>query len=81
MVEGQTESLLGKQDAEAWGILQILLEAAAPGDRVHRITPVTRDPINLEEVVSGNQTQAQVEKKMEMLVKEYKMSCRLRLVV
>ena len=61
LVEGQTESLLGKQDAEALGILNIVPE----------VTPVTKAPINLAGVVSGNQTQVQIDKKMEKLSKEY----------
>ena len=39
---------------------------------MHRITPVTKDPVNLSGVVSRNQTQAEIDKKMEGLVKEYK---------
>ena len=72
VVEGQTESLLGKLDAEALGILQIVPEGTAQGDKVRRITPVTRESINLTGVVSGNQTQDQIDKKMERLVREYK---------
>ena len=45
LVEGQTESLLGKQDAEALGIINIVPEGAAPADMVKRITPVTIAPI------------------------------------
>ena len=73
VVQGQTESLLGKLDAEALGIIQIVPEGSAPGDGVHRITPVTKDPVNMSGVVSGNQTQAQIDKKMESLIKEYSM--------
>merc|ERR1712082_558522 len=66
VVQGQTESLLGKRDAEALGILQIALEGAAPSEQVNRITPVREDPVVLSGVVSENQTQAQIDKRRVM---------------
>ena len=73
MVEGHDESLLGKSDGEALGIIQIRPEGAAPGtEKVKRITPVIRTPIRESGIVSGKETQAQIDKGMEKLMEEYK---------
>ena len=40
-----------------------------------RITSVTRALINSSGVVSGNQTHAQIDEKMERIIKEYEVLC------
>ena len=69
IVEGEKESLLGKEDAQKLGIVKVNRRGDKPDgtDTLGCITPETlKDPIS-EGVVSGGQTQAQIDGKMEEL--------------
>ena len=67
VVEDQTESLLGKKDGQALGIIRITPEGGEPGTRttkdteaVHRMTDVKRTTAPKNGIVSGGQTQTRI---------------------
>ena len=73
IVEGERESLLGKEDAIKLGIISVNPKGKKPNgqDTVGCITPETlKDPIK-EGTVSGGQTQAQIDAKMEELANKH----------
>ena len=75
VTEGQTESLLGKEDGIALGILKIDPDGDAPDEdeeRVRCITPEPLDDVIKYGIVSGNQTQAQIDDSMAQIVEEHK---------
>ena len=62
VVKGDTESLLGREDAKALGILNVKPDGTPNAkqdneqDRIRCITPEHREPIDNEGLVSGGQT-------------------------
>jgi hypothetical protein len=63
VVEEQTESLLGKKDGQALGIIQITPEGGEPGSKttkdteeVHRMTDVKKTTAPKNGIISGGQT-------------------------
>ena len=69
IIEGERESLLGKEDAIKLGIIRMNPRGDKPdaGEQVGCITPeILKDPIK-EGIVSGGQTQAQIDTTMEEL--------------
>ena len=75
VTEGQSESLLGKEDATALGILRIEPGGYGPnGAPVHPvrcITPETKDEPIKAGIVSGGQTQQEIDATMADIVKEH----------
>ena len=72
VVKGQTESLLGKRDGEALGIVRIDNKGARPQERLNHITQVKKELKVGAGVVSGGETQIQIDVKMVGMVEEYK---------
>ena len=73
IVEGEQESLLGKEDAQKLGIIKMNRRGDKPHgtDTLGCITPETlKDPIS-EGPVSGGQTQAQIDAAMEELATKH----------
>ena len=73
IVEGEKESLLGKEDAIHPGIIKVNPrgEKLDKADQVGCITPeILQDPIK-EGIVSGGQTQAQIDAKMDQLAEKH----------
>ena len=68
VVKGAKESLLGLRDGEALGIIKIQPE----GETVRQLDTVIRekDPAD-DDVVSGNQTQAEIDRSMEEIVSKF----------
>ena len=70
VVQGQQQSLLGLRDGEALGIIEIKPEGRY--EMVGRVTPEYKLPPPGEgEVVSGGQTQAQIDSKLEKIIEGY----------
>ena len=70
VVRGQQQSLLGLRDGEALGIIEIKPEGRY--EMVGRVTPEYKLPPPGEgEVVSGGQTQAQIDSKLEKIIEGY----------
>ena len=73
IVEGEQESLLGKEDAQKLGIIKVNRRGDKPDktDTVGCISPeMLKDPIK-EGEVSGGQTQAQIDASMEELAAKH----------
>ena len=75
VTKGQRESLLGKEDATALGILRIEPGGygpnGAPVQPVRCITPETKDEQIKSGIVSGGQTQEEIDATMAQIVKEH----------
>ena len=75
VTEGQKESLLGKEDATALGILRIepggYKPNGAPVQPVRCITPEIKDKPIKAGIVSGGQTQQEIDSTMADIVKEH----------
>ena len=71
IVQGEKESLLGKKDAEALGIISLYPKGSQP-ERVRKITPIKKEKPVTVGTISGNETQAQIDQNMDALVKEFK---------
>ena len=71
-VEDETESLIGKEDATALGILNIDPDGKGPGyDRVRCITPeILKDEITTG-IVSGGKTQPEINVDMEAIATKH----------
>jgi hypothetical protein len=70
VVEGQKQSLLGLKDGEALGIINIQPKGASK-EKVNQLSSLKKkEPVQFGEIVSGVQTQAQIDKKMEEIVKK-----------
>ena len=72
VVKGQKESLLGQSDGVRLGILSINPEGSKPGELVHKMTMVKKEPVKKTGMVSGGETQVQIEAKMSKLLGEFK---------
>ena len=73
VIQGAKESLLGRLDAEALGILQLSKSGKGPvGEEVKSLTGVKRSALAKEtEFVSGAQTQPEIDKAMEQMLSKY----------
>ena len=71
VVKGQKESLLGQSDGVRLGILSINPEGSAPGEKVHKMTMVKKEEVTKTGIVSGGETQAQIDAKMSKLLEEF----------
>ena len=70
VVEGQKQSLMGLKDGEALGIIKIDPKGASE-DKVNHLDAMKKEePVKLGKIVSGGQTQAEIDKKMEDIVKK-----------
>ena len=72
VTKGQRESLLGKEDAIALGLLKLSKDGDYPDEKVRCITPEHLQDIIKEGVVSDGQTQAQIDAIMEEIVEDNK---------
>ena len=72
VTKGQQESLLGKEDAIALGLLKLSKDGDYPDEKVRCITPEHLQDIITEGDVSGGQTQAQIDAVMEEILKDNK---------
>ena len=72
VVKGQKESLLGQSDGVRLGILSINPEGSKPGELVHKMTVVKKEPVKKTGIISGGETQMQIEAKMSKLLGEFK---------
>ena len=73
VVEGESESLLGREDAEALGILNINSDGHKPQEeeRLRCITPeILRDPIKTGPV-SGGKSQKEIDAQMDKIAREH----------
>ena len=78
VVGEQTESLLGKKDGQSLGIIQITPRGGEPSTKtredkeaVHRMTEVKKTTVPKNGIVSGGQTQAQIDGKMTRLLEDF----------
>ena len=71
VVRGQNESLLGKKDGEMLGIIKIQKRGDPPSEDVRRLEIEKKRSKIKEGVVSGGQTQEEIDKDMEVLVDGY----------
>ena len=71
VIKGQEESLLGKRDCEAMGIIVINKEGCEKIEKVMHITRVKRTPVTGEGIVSGGQSQPVIEKNMENITNKF----------
>ena len=69
VVAGETQSLLGPADAEALGIMQITPEGQFS---VRQLTEMNKAWAEAEAIISGNQTQDEINNKMETIMNKYK---------
>ena len=72
ITEGQTESLLFKDDGIALGILNINPDGRMPDEKVRCITPETLNDTIKNGVVSDGQTQPQIDAVMKEITEEHK---------
>ena len=69
VMANQSESLLGNKDGTALGIIQITPEGTAP-EEVRKVSEVVKMPRQESGVVSGGETQSQIDEKMRKLQAE-----------
>ena len=72
VAKGQEESLLGKEDAIALGLLKLSKDGDYPDEPVRCITPEILDDLIKTGEVSGGQTQAQIDAVMEEITEDNK---------
>jgi hypothetical protein len=73
VVKGETESLLGKTDSEALGIITLNPRGKAPSpEPIQAITQMKKEEIKTDGIISGGLTQNQIDHAMEELAKKYK---------
>ena len=75
VVEGERESLLGKDDAIALGMIKVNpqgQEKCELSDRIRCLTEEKLKPKITDGIVSGGQTQAQTDQEMKKIVEENK---------
>ena len=70
VVRGAKESLLGRRDGEALGIISIESKGFPPKDDVCRLQMMVK-PVEEAVIVSGGQTQQQIDVKLNKLVDRY----------
>ena len=72
IIRGQKESLLGREDGERLGIIKIRPDGNKDEDiKIGRITPVKKEAPRESGIVSGGETQEQIDRKMQQLLEEY----------
>ena len=71
VVRGAKESLLGRRDGEALGIISIESKGLPPKDDVCRLQMMVKPVEEAVAIVSGNQTQQQIDAKLNKLVDRY----------
>ena len=76
VVEGGKESLLGRRDHEALGVIVINPKGYVPLSQQQDVESVTRvemlqKPAQMDRYVSSGQTQKQIDNKMERLVSKF----------
>ena len=71
IVKGQEESLLGKNNGDMLGIIKIKKEGDPPTERTRRLETEKKNKPVKEGIVSGGQTQEEIDEEIEKLVKEF----------
>ena len=71
VVKGEHESLLGKQDGMALGIIKINPNGGFNEDRIRQIGNVQKEPVVKGGIVSGGQTQEEIDACMEIIKEQF----------
>ena len=71
VVKGKGECLLGKKDRIKLGIIPINKKGSVPEDKVQRLVSTRKEPAQGEGRISGGETQAKINKKMDKLVEKH----------
>ena len=72
IIKGQKESLLGREDGIRLGIIKIRPNGTREKEtKIGRITPVKKEAVKEVGIVSGGETQEQIDAKMQLLLEEY----------
>ena len=69
VTKGQHESLLGKEDGMALGLIKLSKDGDYPDEPVRCITPEVKDD-DITGIVSGGQTQKEIDQVMDQIVQE-----------
>ena len=73
VVKNSKESLLGKNDGEALGVISINLDGVANGEntKVARLSVLKKPELVQDGVVSGGETQEQIDRNLSKMLDEY----------